>query len=219
MIPGIVAGQMSAGVQFVAASGTTYVTATSQDQTIPAATAVGDLLLACVMHRDTLTPPAGWTLVATRACSGAGVTQYTSVYRRVAQSGDVSAPTTWGQASAARMAVHIQAYRKAGGCSVLATATAGVSDTATTAIAWAGLTVPPAGQMAVLVGSITFALTPGTTTITASSGTMTTPPTVEDNRLACAYLRVSEGQVIDGSFDSNNTLAEGGTAAVTLVIG
>lgn len=223
MMAGIVAAQRistgGGGVQFVAASGTTYVTATSQDQTVPASVAAGDLLLAVVMHRGTLTPASGWTLVATRSCTAVSTTQYTSVYQRTAQAGDASASTTWTQATSARLAIHIVAFRKPDGCSVLASNVGGVNETTTSVITWAGVTGSSSGQLALVAGSIIIANTAGATAMATSSGTLTTPDNVTDNRMAAAYLPVSAGQAVSGTFTSSTALAVTGTAAVSVLIG
>lgn len=75
---------------------------------------VGDVFFASVMHRSTLTPPAGWTLVKTQLeGGGSAANQSLSVYYRVAQAGDTT--FTWTQASAERMGVQYVVARSTTG--------------------------------------------------------------------------------------------------------
>lgn len=148
-------------VMFVAASGTIYATTTSQIQTIPASVEEGDLLLAFIMHRSALTPAADWLLVASATTSAIDITQYTSVYKRIALSGDAGGSTTWSQAASARLAVHIQAYRRGGGCNVINSSTASedAKDTLANVMNWSSLTSSVNGAIGIASASSILAWT------------------------------------------------------------
>ncbi|AMX93623.1 MULTISPECIES: hypothetical protein [Mesorhizobium] len=211
-------------VAFVAASSTVYVTATSQNQTIPASVATGDLLIAAVMHRAALTPAAGWTLVSTVSCTENGTTtQSTSVYKRVAQSGDAGASTTWTQATSQRMSVHIMAFRRSGGCDVVDNDTAFQSNlVANTNVGNMAVSVATADlQMGVAVASAVSANNVAGDSMAASVGTLTTPATATGNRLGVAYRSRNSGETTAGTFTTNlaPTTTANGWAAVSLVIG
>jgi hypothetical protein len=199
----------------VAVSPTTFVTATSLNQTIPAKAATGDMLLAWVMYRSTLTPPSGWTLVRTETFIGGGFTQYLSVYERIATSSDPGASTTWTQASSARLGVHIQAFRKTGGYSVISSN--GRIDSNTTSwptVEFAGATVD-AGQIAVHGGSI---ITVQASFPVQTSGLATSQLLIADNRMfaTCVFdTGVQSGQFVVA--DPSTT--SGGEGAISVVLG
>lgn len=196
LLPG--SGVAPAGtVSFVAASGTTYAVATSQDQTIPAGAAVGDLLLAFVMHRDTLTPPAGWTLVRTEGVNNTYIHSL-SVYRRTCQSGDPGASTTWAQATSTRIAVHIVAFSGSTGTPTV-DANNGTTRT-TTAYDNTTTTATINGQIGIVsmswVGANTIAQT-----MTDYTQTTTGPGT--DSRLGVAYRTRNASQSTGGTWIAN----------------
>ena len=206
-------------VAFVAASDTTYATTTSQSQTVPLAVQEGDLLLAIVMHRDVLTAPAGWVLVRSQSSTNVTFTQSVSVYKRVAQAGDSGASTTWTQASSQRIAVHIQAFRKPGGCDVIVSNSAAVNSTPGGVMPWAVSTATANGQMGVACAASILSLVSGTTTITTTAGVLTTPASAVDNRLGVAYLRRNLGETTSGSFTVSGITGSNGISAVSLIIG
>lgn len=213
-------GEAPSEVSFVAASDTTYVISTAQSQTIPAAVAVDDLLLAFILHRDNLNPPAGWVLVDSQSCA-TGITQYTSVYRRTAQAGDAGASSLWTQATSQRMAVHIQAFRKAGGATIVASAKVGVSNTASNSVHnWAVATATAPNQIGVACCSSILAVVGSITNVSASSGTLTTPPAAIDNRLEVAYVPRSTGESTVGTFITNTPAGNSnGVASVSVIVG
>jgi hypothetical protein len=207
-------------VAYVAASSVVYSSVTSQIKTIPSSVLTGDLLLALVMHRDTITPPAGWALVSSQSCFNTGLTttQWNSVYSKIALPGDANTNTTWGQASAVRMAVQIAAFRKAGGCSVLNSTKVFENDAPSlTAIAYSPITATAVGQLAVVSGTMIIAGTPQSTPLTAVPGTQISPADVVDNRLGVAYVQVANGATVTGGF--NMTFAANSTASVSVLIG
>lgn len=99
-------------VGFVDVSATAIVTDTTMQVGRPSGVAVGDRLLATIVHRSALTPPAGWALVRSDTCTNGTSTQYLSVYSRVADAGDVvQAFYVWEQAASGRMLGVISAWR------------------------------------------------------------------------------------------------------------
>lgn len=89
------------------------VDAASQTVVIPVTAEANDLLVAWVMHRSVLTPPAGWDSEGSVKC---GVyDQWLSTYSRVCEVGDIGANSTWTVAASGRFHVHIQVYAREGG--------------------------------------------------------------------------------------------------------
>jgi hypothetical protein len=209
------------GIINVGNSTVTYAVATSQNATIPSGTAANDLLLAWVMHRDTLTPPAGWTLEKSQVCNNSTLTQYLSLYKRTAIAGDASAVTTWSQATSQRIAVQIQAYRHANAMSILAAATtssfsngSGSPET----VDYSPVTPTIIGQMTVHGATNIMANTSSTTTVSASYGTLSTPSNVTENRLFVAYGTAFNTSQKTGSFTTNLSSTDNGEAAISVVL-
>lgn len=205
----------------VATSDTQYVAATSRDQTIPAATEIDDLLLAFVMHRDTLTAPSGWTLVASQNETTSGVNQTLSIYSRTAVSGDAGATTTWTQATSQRMAVHIHTLRHSGG------ATLEVKSSAKDAQSVASSPYPAAvatsdadGNLGIAAISYSNALAEGNaTTVDAPTGfALTTPGSVAENRLAVAWVRRNNSETTAGNF-TVNVVGANHVAMTSVIVG
>ena len=175
-----------------------YVTATSQNVTVPSAS-VGDLLLAIAMHRAVLTPPAGWTLVDTISNTLSGTLQYLSFYSKTAVSGDLGASTTWGQASSARMGVQIVSLNGTSATPAVLTTTKGQDL----------VTSPPAPPMFVVTGTasgqigiaaLTSALSTTSTVSASAPFTLLSPASNIDNRVYTAYRSLSLGQQTNGTF-------------------
>lgn len=203
---------LDAQPDLIANSGTTYDVATTQDQTIPATAQEDDLLLAFVMHSDTLTPPAGWVLVDSETVTTT-VTQYTSVYKRIAQSGDGGTTQTWTQATSQRIAVHYHVYRKTGGCDVLQTNK--VTNTSTVSTSVPPLTATGITQRGIFACSWVTALT--TSTISTTFGVLTTPVSLANNRLGVAHKSLASTETLSGAMASNT--ATTGSVGVSLIIG
>jgi hypothetical protein len=218
-------GTASTASLFMAASDTVFTTAISENQTIPYCDE-GDLLLAFIMHRDTLTPPAGWTLVDMVGPFTSGTfTQYTSVYKRIAVAGDTGTVTTWTAATSQRIAVHIHSYRKNGGCDVLATTKDTVSNTAGNSIAFTTPVATESKQMFCSAGSAIIADSGASSSASVSAGwTITTPTYTTDTsnqiRLSVAYEQASAPGAITGTFgnDSSNA-SSNGWGVVNVLIG
>lgn len=197
-----------------------YSVGTSSSATIPAAAQEDDLLLAFVMHRDTLTPPAGWTLIATQSCTTSLATvQYTSVYKRIALAGDANASTTWTQSSSQRFAVHLHAWRKDGACDVLHYSTAFENNKTVNGryLVWAEVTSGIDGGIGIACASSLVGNATGNQMV-PSSGTLTTPSNTADNRLGVAWMTRNDGQTVSGTFDINMP-DENGIASVSLIVG
>lgn len=213
-LEGTLSSEISA-VSFIEASTLVYAVSTSQTKTIPASADEGDLLIAVMMHRAAMTPPAGWSLVESQSCVNAGTTQYTSIYQKVADSDDAGSSTVWTQASSQRIAVQILAFRKEGGCSVVGANKFGQNDAVgISGIPYAEVTASQDGQIAICAGS--YIITAGGS-ITASQGTQTSPVSVADNRMGVAYVPLSENDITDGEFSTGT--GNNSTASVSVLIG
>lgn len=226
MIPGIVAQRRVAGggsgapVSFVGASSTVYASASSQAQTTPGGIAAGDLLLAFVMHRSPLTAPAGWTLVASQSCTYTTTTQFMSVYKRIAQSGDAGSSQTWTQETSGFIAVHIHAYRSSSGCDVVDFDSYAINGGSSLSAAYAVSTATANNQIGVMAGTAIF-VTAGSPSMAASLGTRTTPSSEANNRMCVAYVGRNSGHQTVGSFTRGGTVFAGleAWALVSLIVG
>ena len=90
-------------------------TGTDTSLTIPATVQDDDLLHLTVLHRDTLTPPSGWTLVDSTSIAATGYDQYTSIYVKNGEDADASATLSVTQASSARLEICISVFRPSTG--------------------------------------------------------------------------------------------------------
>lgn len=215
-----------AEISFVSASSVTYEIDTSQDVNIPSCN-VRDMLIAEVMHRDDLTPPAGWTLAAQVSASNVnsptGV-HILSAYYRVAQSGDSGDLTTWTQDSSQRIAVQILAFRKSFGTPhVVAIDADHVDTTSLDTINVPEVDATDDGQMGVMFATSVLATTPlfgdDTMRITASGVTQTTPGVVADNRLCGGYLPMEFGDSTAAEVFSDVAPLGNGWSSISLIIG
>jgi hypothetical protein len=214
-------GVSATPVEYVAGSSTTYVVATSQSVNIPASTQDGDMLLAWVMHRSSLTPPAGWALEKTESCVGSSVSHTLSVYKRTAVSGDAGASTTWVQSSSVRLAVHIQTFRSNAPVAVLEN-TSRKEDNGSTGDVVNYASITPASTLEMVVHGGTNVLASGTSATTASAnpGTLTTPASDAENRLFVAYRDVSStGSAFTGFFSTNSGGSGNGEVAISVRLG
>jgi hypothetical protein len=199
----------------------TYVVATSQTATIPSGVAANDLLLAWVMHRGVLTPPAGWTLEKSQVCNSSSSTQYLSLYKRTAVAGDANTVTTWTQATSQRLAVQIQAFRHANPASVLTAATTSSSSNVSASpgtVDYSPVTPTITGQITVHGATNVYANTGSYTTVTASYGVLTTPSSALDNRLFVAYETAVNTTQKTGYFTTNTGSTDNGEAAISVVL-
>ena len=96
-----------------------YTTAQSQTRNLPTTIQDNDLLIAVVMHRDTLTLPEGWTLLSKNVGKNNEFTQYMSIIYKTATRNDANTALTLTQATSTRFASHILVFRHNNGCTVL----------------------------------------------------------------------------------------------------
>ena len=183
---------------------------------IPNDVAEGDYLVLHVVHRSALTAPSGWTVLV-GPTTPVDFNQMQTVLYRVAETGDGGTNVTSTQASSGRMLSHIQAFRSEGIISVIASE---ITQSESEGLSLPTLTATGAGQMAVVSMSNVFAATSGTTTLTPPTGyTGTTPATVEQNRLGCAYKALSDAEQISGRFVIGGTIQDHDRTAFSLILG
>ncbi len=205
-------------VAFVATSATVYATSTSQNVNIPTVS-VGDLLIATIMHRDTLTPETGWDLVATQIGLLGSLEQTLSLYKRIAQGGDSGSSTTWTQATNQRIATNITAFSGDSGLGVFSSATAKQDDTTTTDFVDIAELISTNQYMS--VAAATTALYSGTTNAAPSVPSvwaLLSPVSISNNRLGIAYKNVFTDEVLTGAFTFDNIAGTNGTASITIII-
>lgn len=223
MIPGIVAAVRRAlgAPFFVTASDTIYAVSTQQNKAIPAQTQAGDLVLAFVMHRDTLTIPPNWQIVLSCSASGPSLARHDlTVLRKVALPGDAGATVTWTQATSQRIAVHYHVYRAVNAQPVVQLAMGLTQNGIVTKVMpWAPLPTLAPRQIAIAASTISLARGSGNTTITTTGGIMTTPAAAPDNRLAVAY-QPAVG-TLAGSFTSSidDTGPAAAIASISVLVG
>ena len=203
----------SASVEFVDASLLDIQgSSTTSTVQIPNGVAEGDYLVLHVVHRSALTAPSGWAVLE-GPTTPVVANQMQTVLYRVAETGDGGTNVTSTQASSDRMLSHIQAFRSAGIISVIASE---ITQSASEGLNLPTLTATGAGQMAVV--SMSNAYTAGTTTLTPPSGyTGTTPASLTDLRLGCAYKALSDAEQISGRFVSSTTDTD--RTAFSLILG
>jgi hypothetical protein len=194
------------------------IVATSVALDIPADVLPDDLLIACIYHRDTITPPAGWTLVQTHSGTASAILQYESVYSRVAVSGDEGTVATFTQASSLRCGGTLAAFRRdESPLAVLSSATANLD------AAGANITATGYHQIAMMCSPFTTAANSPTTTtisITPSTGwTRLSPGAVVDNRHGVFWKIIELPDTQTGNINSTvgATGAQAGT--ISLLIG
>lgn len=92
----------------------------------------GDFLVCGIMHRETLTPPSGWTAAVTAGPTTGDFPQWTAFFTRTATSADAGASYDWAQANNNRMQAQISAFRYASPLAVIDTfSSVGVPDSET----------------------------------------------------------------------------------------
>lgn len=181
-----------ASMSFVAASGTSYVDSatTINAPSSPGGIQNGDGLFAILLARSAVTPPSGWTLVASQAVVGA-TAQSVYVYRKTTvTTGDSSTAFTWTQASAGRMGLAYVVCRSSTGLLQIhesAGVTTSNASTATHNVTAPVLTAGTDGQLFLMAACAVLGDTPATNTWTApASATLRSTATQSNNRLAVA---------------------------------
>jgi hypothetical protein len=211
---------------FIAASDTRYDVSTTMDQDIPSC-ASGDILIAAVMHRSTLTTLSGWTLVDSVSAGFSGGTHSLSLFTRIAGPSDSGATITWTQSSAVRISVHIQVFRSAvRTLSVVSSASNHTNNTSAVSIDTAEAAATGDGQIGVAYATSALAdgLLPTGLALTMDNGAhQTTLPAnafLDDNRLCGGYALIDLGQTTAGDVTADFIpTAGGGWAALSLVLG
>lgn len=190
----------ASSVSFIAASGTNYVNGGTSIN-IPAAPAGiqnGDGLFAIVFGRSALTPPSGWTLVASKSNTGT-LTQTLYIYRKdTVTTADASATFTWNQAASGRMGLGYMVCRSTTGTiAVDQTDTAETDYTVSTAyphdVTVPSLTAEVDGELFLI--AFTAELGSASDTWTAASGmTIRSANPQADNRLGFGTQARNAGQ-------------------------
>lgn len=210
----------------VTGSVTVAVTSTVVSPTIPATVLPGDLLVALVMARSALTPPAGWDFVESETVdNGAGTVQTLYVYTRTAQVGDAGTAPTWTQSVSGRMNAAYHVYRSTQGStlSVLATATL-VQLNGNNGVIFAPALAPSAaGQSMFLATSCVNAqTTPTATSFTTTYGAIAGTSSLDQLRIYASTKVVTSvsGDALTG-IENHDTNISGDTdaVAIALVIG
>lgn len=205
MIPGMMLlGQRrrpsgGGAVAYVAASGGSYVSATSiNTPSSPAGIANGDGLFAIVFARSALTPPAGWSLVGSQANTGT-LTQTLYIYRKnTVTTGDSSTAFSWVQSASGRIGLSYVVARSSSGTITVAQASGTTTTYASSTASPHNVSVPTlsasvAGEL-FLIASTSEIGGSGSTWASATGATLRTTATQNDNRLAAATQSRSAGQ-------------------------
>ena len=189
-------------VSYVAATGANYVASgtTISSPNTPAGVTTGDGLFAIVFARSALTPPAGWSLVASQANTGT-LTQTLYLYRRdSASSGDSSTAFTWGQASSGRMGLAYILARSSTGALTVAQSSGAETDVASSTayphtVNIPALTAGASGELFLLCATSEAASSTASDNTWAFSGATacTTQPQAE-NRLGAFTQNRNSGQ-------------------------
>jgi len=192
-------------VTFVAATDVSYFNSTtSASGTSPSGIQNGDGLFAILYGRSTVTAPAGWSLVASKAKTNPenGNVQTVYIYRKDAvTSSDSSVLFTWTQASLGRMGIAFVVVRSSSGSIVVAqTGTADNEYSTSTAyphdVTVATLTATTGGELFLIAATVIAASSgAGTNVWQAGSGaTLRTSASVPENRLAVATQSRNAGE-------------------------
>lgn len=195
MIPGIVSVQRvtpaTGLMSFVAASGTSYVDSatTISVPSSPSGVQNGDGLFAILMARSAVTPPSGWSLVASQAVVGA-TAQSLYIYRKdTVTTGDSSTAFVWTQASAGRMGLaYIVCRSSTGLLQILESAGVTTSTASATShnVTAPILTSGTEGQLFILAACAVLGNADTNTWVAPSGASLRSTATQAHNRLAAA---------------------------------
>lgn|GEM_PF-1387529 len=186
---------------------------------IQSSTAIGDLMLAFVMHAGPLTTvPAGWSLVI----SATGANDRLSVYKKIAEAGDPGNSRTWVMSVSSRFSVHYVVLRGTEPLDVVAfnseVSAAGVSNNPTPIAAVAATAVGQvvlntACQLANTSVPSSFTVSaPWTLRTNASSAT-------QANRHGVADLTVGDLDPVEGEWTPSPANASSSWASISVVVG
>lgn len=200
-------------------SGTTsvYAVSTSLNATTPAGIENDDGLFAFVMTRSVLTPPSGWTVVASGSAFGSSNTQYLyAVKKNTVTSADSSVAVTWTQASNARIGVTYALVRGDG--KKITVSEFAINNTSyyygTTYNIPSLTATSPNGEL--FLGGITSVIVLGSFTSTPPSGMTLWSAGTTDNRLHGAYQARAAGQNNNTSWTYTNDGNENGVTSIVL---
>lgn len=202
----------------------TYETTTSMQKAMPTVE-VGDTVFASVLHRSTLTPPAGWSLLYSQleADDPPEFDQRLSVYYHTVASGD---PTQyiWNQENSARLGVAYLAVRGTGGGIAIGDVNSGGVRTAASElephpIPVVNVTIP--GSRVIVFASDAYSAAAGGTWTPPQGWTLHESNSVANNRMSVASIGIDQvGSVAGLAF--NHLIGDAGvnhnTAEVAVVV-
>lgn len=193
---------------------------------VPPAAAVGDLLVAVVMRRTALTPPAGWSLLSSAGPAtnnGTQYIQYSDVYGKVAEAGDLAAPAVFTQAEEEAFVGQMLALTSVSGAPLSQTqATRVVSAEVVQSVALPAVArYQQTGRLALAVASCIYASN-GSTSIAMTGGGawgQVSDANASANRLGVFTKGLSAGEVPSGTanFGGFTQTVPNGLTAHTLV--
>jgi hypothetical protein len=191
-------------VSFVAGTAENRAVGTSLNVALPSGILDDDGVFAILFARSALTPPAGWTLVASQVCDGSAVTQTLYVYRKnTVVAADSGTAHLWSQSASSSMALTYFVARAADGAVVVASTlfnsgsngsfgNAEAIDTGGTDRSTA-LFITAATTIVQVTGSVTPVPPPGCSIWTGT--------TISGYRLAAARATISSLGSIDGAWN------------------
>jgi hypothetical protein len=205
-----------AGVMTVTASGTSIAVA------VPAAAAVGDLLVCVVLRRSAATAlPSGWTLRSAAGPYTSGTQQWSDVYTKTAVIGDLGTSPSFGQTSAGRMFGQILALYGTSATPVFESEAVGGFDNASVVVVPIPSSISAAGdgRLAVAAGTSVLASTsPTVTTFTVDNGwTMRSTNAFVDNRLGICTKPLNTSQNTAGNITTDSIVANNGMSANAVI--
>lgn len=212
-----ITGNTDTNIDVVDQSAVVFTSATTYTMTIPATAQNGDMLVACLMHRDTATAPAGWVYAASSGTFTYGTfKQITSIFIKKAGPSDAGQTVTFEQGVTDRIAGQVLVIR-----STRALVVAGVGgnmnlNTMTTQKTIPQIQASKDGQLAIAAVSWIYASTGATSTGNVSSPWQQTTPsestdTADQIRLGVAHRGISYPETTGGAFTVNESgLADGG---------
>ncbi|MCP1844417.1 hypothetical protein ACVIHI_002662 [Bradyrhizobium sp. USDA 4524] len=188
--------------------------------------AAGDLILAFILHRDTLTPPAGFSLIATQSSAVTGLptgVNILSAYSKVAVGGEAGTFSTWHQATAQTFQIVMTTFHKPSGSpTVNSYATAHVDNTTASQTATAVATGTADGQLGVVFATNARTLAFGNVTmqLVMAGATQVTPVSTPSNIMCGGYIPLNVGNSTTGiiTSDGNPTSGNNGWSAITVVL-
>lgn len=211
----------TSAVSFVGETDVNNVVAGTIATAVPDTAQVGDLLIAFVFARSNTTAPTGWTrIVSSQLVSNS---QRIEAFYKVAVISDLGTSPIFSQSNAAaRMGISMHAYRKAGGCTVVAF-NATIKEYGTGYI-FESAPIANNGRLGNLIaiaqtstfqGGVFQAVVPATVTQTtpqyeASGG----------NRMVVGYKPLTKKlESFTGLFNWDNTITTTSVASISLLIG